>query len=114
MPKRRILIVEDNALIAWDLKSIASEAVEAETLVASSIAMAKILIDSSIDLALLDVEVTDGKTYELAARLRSMNVPVVFVSAMPRENFPSEHRDIPLIAKPCAADQLTRRFGGYF
>ena len=113
--KRRILIVEDNALIAWDLKSIASEAVGAETLVASSVAMATILMDSSIDLALLDVEVTDGNTYELAARLRSMDVPLVFVSAVPRENFPSEFREISSDCKALCCGPVDRaEFGGYF
>jgi DNA-binding response OmpR family regulator len=100
MPKRRILIVEDDVLIALDLKSIVAKAVDAEILLSRSVARAKSLIEQSIDLALLDVDVTNGKTFEVAMLLRLQQVPFVFLSASDREHIPQELSDAPFIAKP--------------
>src|ERR1700736_4170478 len=71
MPKRRVLIVEDDVAIAVDL-------VDAESLVSRSVARAKVLLERAIDLALLDVDVTNGKTFEVAMLLKLRQVPFVF------------------------------------
>ena len=93
MPKRRVLIVEDDVAIAMDLEAIISEAVEAEVLVSRSVARAKVLIERALDLALLDVDVTNGKTFEVAMLLKLRQVPFVFLSASRREHIPHELRD---------------------
>ena len=69
MPMRRILIVEDDVQIALDLEAIISKAIDAEILLSRSVALAKRLIERAVDLALLDVDVTNGKTFEVAAML---------------------------------------------
>jgi DNA-binding response OmpR family regulator len=51
-------------------------------------------------MAILDIDVVDGKTYELARRLRRRRTPFIFVSASRREEVPAELRAAPFIAKP--------------
>jgi two-component SAPR family response regulator len=106
MAKRRILIVEDDFFIAADLEAIASKAVDAEVVCSRSVARAKTLVDHSLDIALLDVDVTNGKTFEVATLLRQSEVPFVFLSGSPRQELPEELRDAPFIAKPYAEGQL--------
>jgi DNA-binding LytR/AlgR family response regulator len=106
MPKRRVLIVEDEVLIALDLESIVADAVDAEVLVSRSVARAKNLIERSIDLALLDVDVTNGKTFEVAMLLKLRHVPFVFLTASSQEHIAEELRDAPYIAKPVDAKKL--------
>jgi DNA-binding LytR/AlgR family response regulator len=100
MAKRRSLIVEDDVLIALDLQSIVLEAVDAEILLSRSVARAKDLIKQSVDLALLDVDVTNGKTFEVATLLKFRRVPFVFLSGSRREHVPSEFHDAPFLTKP--------------
>jgi response regulator RpfG family c-di-GMP phosphodiesterase len=75
MAKRRVLIVEDEVLIAFELGAIVQKALDAEVLMSRSVARAKQLIDQPVDLALLDVDVTNGKTFEVAMLLRLRQIP---------------------------------------
>jgi DNA-binding response OmpR family regulator len=115
MPKRRVLIVEDDPNIAFDLEVIVAEALDAEVLLSRSVARAKAilahkaLLVRSIDFALLDVDVTNGKTFEIAVMLRMRQVPFVFLSAAQPEQLPDDLRDAPLIAKPYDERVLVRR-----
>ena len=106
MPKRRILVVEDDVFIATDLEAIASRVADAEVMVSSSVARAKKLIDPSIAFAFLDIDVTNGKTFEVATLLQRNDVPFVFLSGSAREDMPDEFRDAPFIAKPYREHQL--------
>ncbi len=115
MPKRRVLIVEDDPHIALDLEVIVAQALDAEVVFSRSVARAKAilahkaLLARSVDFALLDVNVTDGKTFEIAVMLRMRQVPFVFLSAAQPEQLPDDLRDAPFIAKPCDERLLVRR-----
>jgi two-component SAPR family response regulator len=109
MPKRRILIVEDDVLIALDLESIVSKVVDAEILLSDSVARAKNLIEQSVDLALLDVDVTNGKTFEVAMLLKLRQVPFVFLTGSRHEEIPDELRDAPFVAKPYEPSRLVEQ-----
>jgi CheY-like chemotaxis protein len=106
MPKRRVLIVEDDVIIANDLESIVADAVGAEVLVSRSVARAKNLIEQTLDLALLDVDVTNGKTFEVARLLKRRQVPFVFLTGSSREHIPEERRGEPFLAKPVDTRKL--------
>jgi DNA-binding response OmpR family regulator len=80
-------------LIAMDLESIVATALDAEILMSRSVARAKALLDSRVDIALLDVDVTNGKTFEVAMLLRLRQVPFVFLTGSRREHIPDEFRD---------------------
>jgi DNA-binding LytR/AlgR family response regulator len=83
-----------------DLESIVATALDAEILMSRSVARAKALLDSRVDIALLDVDVTNGKTFEVAMLLRLREVPFVFLTGSPHEHIPDEFRDAPFMAKP--------------
>jgi hypothetical protein len=80
-PMAKVLIVEDEAFIAWDLGTLVAEATGAETCLAATARAGNDAREAGIDFALLDVNVSDGTTFELAHRLISDNVPFAFVSA---------------------------------
>jgi DNA-binding response OmpR family regulator len=106
---RRVLIVEDDPLIAMDLEAIAAEA-GAEAISCSSIKQAlAVLDDVDYGLALLDIDVVDGKTFDVARSLKARNVPVCFVSAVRGVDIPPDIADAAFVAKPYRAAELRER-----
>jgi len=63
-------------------------------------------LHKALDFAFLDIEVTDGKTFEIAQILERKHVPFVFVSGAPRDQLPIELRSVPFIPKPFHAAQI--------
>ncbi|MGH6837787.1 MAG: hypothetical protein ACREDT_03115 [Methylocella sp.] len=57
--------------------------------VKASVAATKKVLDEALDFAFLDVNVTDGKTFEVAHILERKHVPYVFISRSPQEQVPS-------------------------
>jgi DNA-binding response OmpR family regulator len=97
----RILIVEDEPMIAMDLETMVTDVVTAIVLVKVSVAATKKVLDESLDFVFLDVDVTDGKTFEVAQILERQRVPFVFVSGSPQDQ-----RSVPFIPKPFYAAQI--------
>jgi CheY-like chemotaxis protein len=71
----RILIVEDEPLVAMYLELLVTEVVTATVAVEASVAAAKKDLHGALDFAFLDVDVTNGKTFEVAQILERKNVP---------------------------------------
>src|ERR1700730_10527456 len=108
MKTLRILIVEDEPLIATYLELMVTEIVTATVVVEASVAAAKKVLHEILDFAFLDVDVTDGKTFELAQILERKRVPFVFISGSPQEHLPSDLRSAPFIPKPFYPAQIER------
>ena len=104
----RILIVEDDVLIAMDLEATVSEIVDAAIIVKASIAGTKKVLDQPLDFAFLDVDVTNGKTFEVAQLLGRRKIPFVFVSARKPKELPIELRNVPIIPKPFYRAEIER------
>lgn len=102
----RILVVEDEPWIAMDLETIIFELVTATVVVEPSIAATKEILHEDLAFAFLDVEVTNGKTFEIAQILERKHVPFVFVSGAPQDQLPFELRTVPFIPKPFHAAQI--------
>jgi DNA-binding LytR/AlgR family response regulator len=96
----RIMILEDDPLIAIDLEMIVEE--EGHEVVGSfgSLAEARPHLSDGFDFALLDIDVTDGKSFEIAMALIAMRVPFVFVSAVRRSELPDHLQNAFFIPKP--------------
>ena len=95
----RILILEDDPFIALDLQAI----VEAEGHVASvcaSVAEARRWLDDDIDFALLDVDVRDGKSFEVALAFQERAVGFAFVTGSKRSEIPAALSCAGFVAKP--------------
>src|ERR1700730_2862018 len=61
-----ILIVEDEPLVAMALEMMITEIVTAAVVVEASVAATKKVLHEALDFAFLDVDVTNGKTFEVA------------------------------------------------
>jgi CheY-like chemotaxis protein len=108
MKPLRILIVEDEPLIAMNLKEMVDEFVTATVVVEPSVAASEEALRKALDFAFLDVQVTNGKTYEIAHMLERKNVPFVFVSSSPQNQLPSDLRTVPFLSKPIFPAQVER------
>ncbi|MDB5373002.1 MAG: hypothetical protein JWP04_1644 [Belnapia sp.] len=103
MQTRRILIVEDDPVVALDLEGIVLDIAFglAQVSVAGSVGEARrVLATGVFDAALLDIDVADGKTFEVAALLHARGTPFAFVSASRPDELPAPLRDVPFVPKP--------------
>src|SRR5260221_14501539 len=98
---KRVLIVEDNFLIAASLCFLLIKngcLVEGP---AFTVAQTMRIVDRHrLDGALLELQLRDGIGIDVARRLRRSGVPFVIVSAHQREHLHSELKDAPYVAKP--------------
>lgn len=108
MKTLRILIVEDEPLVAAELEIMVTEIAPAIIMVEASVAATMKMLHEALDFAFLDVNVTDGKTFEIAQMLERKHVPFVFVSGSPQEQLPSALRTAPFIPKPFYPAQIER------
>jgi DNA-binding response OmpR family regulator len=97
----RVLVVEDEAIVAID---IADQLTDAGFLVigpAPSVAKAlKLIEDVGCDVAVLDVNLRDETAEPVARELRSRRTPFLFLSAVSRDHLPSGFGDELLLPKP--------------
>jgi CheY-like chemotaxis protein len=111
----RVLVVEDDALIAWELQDLLSgHGYE----VIGPIGRLPILLhylqqtlpdaacDAAIDAALLDVTIDGGLVFPAADMLARVNIPFAFVSGHARGMIPALHRDRPLLNKPISPEDI--------
>jgi DNA-binding response OmpR family regulator len=103
---KRILVVEDEPLIALELASIFESAGAIVIGPASSLTAARELLKNQApDAALLDVNVSGERVDELAATLVRQNTPFAFLTGYGREALPPAFIGAPLILKPFGAQQ---------
>ena len=103
MTQPKILVAEDEFIIAFDLCDTVEEAgfdVEGPHTGISSAMLA--YQKEKPDLAILDVELDDGNVFPLAQKLIEEDIPVIFHSGQftsdeVRERFPQAHT----LSKPC-------------
>jgi DNA-binding response OmpR family regulator len=101
----RILILEDDPLIALDLQTIV-EAEGHDASVCGSVAEARRWLDDDIAFALLDVDVRDGKSFEVAAAFQERAIPFAFVTGSKHSEIPAALADAGFVAKPFMEDAI--------
>lgn len=101
---KRVLILEDDALVADQLAALVEDHLECAPVVIASVQDALAFVD--VDFGFLDITVTDGQTFAVAQRLRERGVPFVSVSASDRSRLPVEFSEAPFLRKPVAAPAL--------
>lgn len=104
----RILILEDDPFIALDLQSIIEGEGHEVVGVFESLAAASEHLGEGFDFALLDIDVVDGKSFELAAALLERRVPFAFVSASRPSELPYNLRHARFIPKPFEEAAIVR------
>jgi PAS domain S-box-containing protein len=104
---RRILVVEDEPLVALDLEEQLSAAGCEIVGPAGTIESArKLIATAAFDAALLDANLAGHPVDALASELAQKGVPFAFATGYGREALPPAFRQSPLLAKPFAAGQL--------
>jgi DNA-binding response OmpR family regulator len=112
----RILIVEDEILIALDLaaalRDLGFDVIGPAATLAAGIA----LLDSDApDGALLDINLGRGETsYPLARACITRRIWLAFVTALDPANIPLDMRALPRMAKPWTRDDLQRTMTAQF
>lgn len=103
-----VLIVEDDELVASELRTLVSGAggsvlplaVDGDTALT-------ILEETRPDAVLLNVRLPGGKGMEVARRLRELDLPFVVASIFDRHDVVSaELRAVPYFSKPCQAREV--------
>ena len=104
---RRILIVEDEPLLAMELETNLN-ALGCKTLrSAATLNAAKAAIgDSGCDAALVDVNLGGRQADELAVALTRKNIPFAFVTGYGREGLPAGFKEAGILSKPFAKEEL--------
>lgn len=109
----RVLIVEDEPIVALEIEAIVLDLrPDAQTVLAYSLEEAYRAVGDELDLAFLDVDVTDGQTYSLALELQTREVPFVFVTAAARCERPHELAGAGFITKPFLPAEIERTMSG--
>jgi DNA-binding response OmpR family regulator len=100
--RARILIVEDDALLALDLKGHMERAGFSVVGPAASASKAlALLAEAGCDAAILDVHLGRGQTSEpVVQELRSRGTPFVTVTAYSHEHRPEAYSGFPVLSKP--------------
>jgi DNA-binding LytR/AlgR family response regulator len=104
---RRLIIVEDEPLLAMDLETSLLDMGCAVAGSAGTIEEARALVEgASCDAALLDINLAGHPVDELAAVLTRRKIPFAFVTGYGRPGVPKAFRDAPVLGKPFSNDQL--------
>ncbi|HVI61516.1 MAG TPA: response regulator, partial [Bradyrhizobium sp.] len=109
--KPRVLLVEDEALVAMMIQDTLAEfgfqVVGPLGTASEALAAAR---ESHIDAAVLDINLGDGLVYTVAEILGVRGVPFVFVTGYDIDSVDPRFSDIPILQKPIERDMLQKVF----
>lgn len=107
MPATRILVVEDEFLIALDIAGVLEQAGLAVVGPAGNVGDAlKAIEQEVVHGALLDAHLAGEPVGCIADALQARGIPFAFVSGYGREQLPAAHRTAPLVKKPFTGKDL--------
>lgn len=111
---QRILVAEDELIIAFDLCDTVAEAGFEVEGPHSGISSAMLAFQKEKpDLAILDIELDDGAVFPLAKKLAEENVPIIFHSGRhSREEVEQHFPTATTLAKPCPPAQVIEAVNG--
>ena len=103
---QRLLVVEDELLVALDIETILSDAGLIVIGPASSAEEAlELIVGSPPDAALIDANLSGQPIDAVAQALSDRGIPFAYVTGYDRESLPRNH-PAPIVTKPFDADQL--------
>jgi CheY-like chemotaxis protein len=104
---KRILLVEDEAIIAFAVEDMLAELGCEVVGPAARLDEAEELAGSAqIDAAILDINLNDDRSYPVASRLQQRGVPFVFASGYDESGLAWSGPKAELLAKPYRKDQI--------
>ena len=107
LSNRRILVVEDETLIAMQIEGIL---LDLGCVVIGAVgrldAALRLAADQPLDGAILDVNIQGGLVYPVADRLATRGIPFMFASGYGTWILPEGLRDLPRLMKPFRRREL--------
>ena len=107
---RRILVVEDETLIAMEieatLEALGCEIVGPVGTLETALQLAR---EMTLDAAILDVTIRGGKSYSVANELLSRDIPFALASGYGDWALPEAMRDCPRLTKPFTTAELEKQ-----
>jgi len=104
---RRILVVEDEFIVAWALEDMLAEMGCAIVGPAARVNQALAMIDDeSIDAVVLDLNLNGQMSYPVADVLASRGVPFVFLTGYHKSSIPEAYVGFPMMQKPLDRSKL--------
>jgi PAS domain S-box-containing protein len=108
---RRVLLVEDEALVAMMIQECLSErghsVIGPISRASDALQAAK---DADYDAAILDINLGDGMAYPVADILSARGVPFVFVTGYEADTIDERFRAVPILQKPIERQMLEQLF----
>ena len=108
---RRVLLVEDEALVAMMIQEFLGECGRAVVgpigTAAEALATAR---QGDFDGAILDINLGDGMAYPVAEILSARGVPFVFLTGYEADTVDDRFSDVPILQKPIERQMLQRIF----
>ena len=105
--KPRVLIVEDEVIVALFLEDVLDECGYQVAGVITQLdeAMGR---EPDYDLAVLDVHINGRHVFDFADMLAGRGIPFVFATGYGERGIPERHRSSPVLQKPFQPDDLKR------
>ena len=105
---RRVLLVEDEMLVAWLIEDMLADLGCAVIGPASSVNQALAMIDAeAIDAAVLDLNLNGQMSYPVADALAAHRVPFVISTGYDKDTLPDDYRACPVLQKPIHRSELS-------
>lgn len=109
----RILLMEDEALIALDLEQLCRDSGADDVIVIRNLEQVDQIADDPFHAAILDVMLSGNPTVEFARTLTRQGVPFVFATGYAdREELFSEFPGTPVVGKPYVGSELVEALAG--
>ena len=105
---RRVLMVEDEMIVAWLLEDMLTDLGCAVIGPAGNVNQARAIIKAeAIDAAVLDVNLNGQLSYPVADALAERGVPFVFSTGYDKDRLLDRHRTFPILQKPFHRSELS-------
>ncbi len=109
MSHKRVLVVEDEMVVAMLVEDMVCELGYEVAAVVSRVDEAMKLVDSgSFDFAVLDVHLNGRLIFPFADALAERKIPYIFATGYGERGIPPEHSKRPVLQKPFRAEDLKR------
>jgi CheY-like chemotaxis protein len=109
----RVLLVEDEALIAMMAEDMLESIGCGPVTVASTIAEACAALETGVfDVAMLDVNLNGQRSMAVADRVRACGMPYLFTTGYGADGIGPGHADAPVLAKPYTLAALETALAG--
>jgi len=111
---KRVMVLEDEPIIAMLLEELIETAGGTANCVSSLDAAADLLKQGLPDVAVLDININDRDSFDLARQLAAFGVPIIFASGYRKTVIPPDMADAPVVTKPYSLEDLDQAFRAAF